>query len=411
MSERLDVPVPGKPLTLDEVLEGWPVLRHSLLSTFDDCPLSSYFEMRSAQGWSTHPQARGTIFHRFAAEALREMKRQDSEGIPKGVALAILEEVLEQRDVPAPELVRVPLREIPVLRMAAVKFAKDNSFTIRNVVDVERRLFATLSYPDDQGEVRERKLTGQLDVLVADASYEKGAIVIDWKDTWGLPPERQAEDRDAAEKGLSYHGYFQQRFYGWLVMKNFRDIDRVILREFYPRRSKARPAALHRKDLERVERELATLVMELDRCLVAGKPKKLEFPHVSPWNPQPGKHCFYCAAASRCPIEADAHEQIIVRTPEEAQAAVSRLQVAEAIRKSHREALRPIAEETGPVTAKDSKGRLVFGLKTNSTGAPELRFFVPEGVDRAPSRKAEDKKLEDAMKKSIAKAKAEKVSA
>lgn len=396
-------------MTLDEVMVALPLVRHSLLSKFDDCPLSCYFELRWAQGWSTHPQARGTIFHRFAAAALREMKMQDSEGIPKGVALAILEETLEQRGIDPTERVRVPLREIPVLRMAAVKFAKDNSFTIRNVVDVEKRLTAPITYRDDNGEVRERMLTGQLDVLVADPHHPKGAIVIDWKDTWGLPPERDADDRDAAEKGLSYHGFFQQRFYGWLVMKTYRDIDKVILREFYPRRSKARPAALYRRDLERVEKELGNIVLDLDRCLASGKPSKLKFPDVAPWNPQPGKHCFYCVAAHRCPIEVDAREAIVVRTPEEAKAAVARLQVAEAIRKSHRAALRPYVEEFGPQEAKDSKGRLVFGLKTNRNGAPELKFFVPEGADRAPSRQKEDKKLEDAMKRSIKAAKAEKV--
>lgn len=407
MSDPLDVPVPDKPLSLDEVIAGLPMVRHSLMAKFDDCPLSAYFEMRMAQGWSTHPQARGTIFHRYAAEALREMKRQDSEGVPKGVALAILEEVLEQRGIPWREKVRVPMREVPVLRMAAVKFATDNSFTVRNIVDIEKRLAAKLSYIDDDGEVRERVLTGQLDVLVADPTYEKGAIVIDWKDTWGLPPERQADDRDAAEAGLSYHGFFQQRFYGWLVMKTYSDIDKVILREFYPRRSKARPAALHRKDLDRVEKELSNIVMDLDRCLTTGKPKKLEFPHVAPWNPQPGKHCFYCVAGHRCPIEKDAREAIVVTTPQEAEDAVARLQVAEGIRKSHRGALRPWVDEHGPEPARHSKGRLVFGLKTNKTGTPELRFFVPEGADRAPSRQAEDKKLEDAMRKSIVEAKAE----
>lgn len=410
MSERLVAPVPNKPMSLDEVIAGLPMVRHSLMAKFDDCPLSCYFELKLAQGWSTHPQARGTIFHRFAAEALREMKRQDSKGIPKGVALAILEEVLEQRDVHPTERVRVPLREIPLLRMAASKFAKDNEFTIRNIVDVEKRLTAPLSYVDDEGTIRERMLTGQLDVLVADRENDKGAIVIDWKDTWGLPPERKADDRDAAEAGLSYHGFFQQRFYGWLVMKTYRDIDKVTLREFYPRRSKARPAAIYRKDLERVEKELSNIVLELDRCLASGKPKKLEFPDVAPWNPQPGKHCFYCVAGHRCPIEVDAREAITVRTPDEARDAVARLQVAEAVRKSHRGALRPYVDEHGPQEAKDSKGRLVFGLRTNKSGEPELRFFVPEDADRAPARQPEDKNLEDAMKRSIERAKAEKVS-
>lgn len=407
----LDVPVPDKPMSLDEVIELYPRLRQSLLGDYDDCALYSYFQMRYSQGWSTHPQARGTLFHRFAAECLREMVKQDAEQIPVGMALAILEEVLEQRNVPAIERVRCPLREIPNLRMAAAKFAKDNSFTVRNIVDVEKRLDATLSYVDDDGVIRERVLTGQLDVLVADPASgtspemrDKGAIVIDWKDTWALPPER---DANASDPGLSYHGFFQQRFYGWLVMKNYPTIDRVTLREFYPRRSQARPAAITRDKLEQIESELANLARDFDRSVASGKPPKLTFAGVVNWEPSPGKHCFWCPTAHLCPLEPEVLEAIVVRNPDQARGAVARLSVAEAVRKSHREALRPYVEENGPVAAKYGKGRLVFGLRTNRGGTPELRFFTPEGSDRAPARLPEDKSLEDALKKSVEAAKAE----
>lgn len=414
MSAPLNIPVPGKPLPLAEVVTMWPRLRQSVLSKFDDCALSAYFEMLYAQGWTTHPAARGTIFHRFAAECLRTMKAQDSEVIPVGMALAILEEVLEQRDVPPVERVRVPLREIPNLRMAATKFAKDNEFTVRNVMDIEQRLEATLTYEADDGSQVDRLLTGQLDVLVGDNRYIdkdgvlKGVVVIDWKDTWGLPPERA---ENAEDPGLSYHGFFQQRFYGWLVMKNYPQIDNVVLREFYPRRSQARPAAISRAAMPRIEEDLANIVRELDRCLASGKPSKLHFPDVAPWNPSPGKHCHYCVAKHRCPIESDAMEGIAIRGPEEAKRAVAELSVAEALRKGHREALRTYVEEHGPVEAKNSKGRYVFGLKTNSSGKPELRFFVPEGSDRAPSRQPEDKRLEDALRRSTEAARGERVDA
>lgn len=408
MSEALNVAVPGRKMSIDKVLATWPVLRQSVVSKFDDCALSAYFEMRSAQGWTTHPAARGTLFHRFAAECLRWMKAQDSEAIPVGLALATLEEVLEQRGIPPEERVRVPLREIPNLRMAATKFAKDNEFTIRNVIDVERRLSAPLKYTDDDGVIRERTLTGQLDVLVVDHRYDNGVVVIDWKDTWGLPPERA---ENAEDPGLSYHGFFQQRFYAWLVMRNYPQIDRVVLREFYPRRSKARPAAVGRDKLEQIEEDLANIVLELDRCLASGKPRKLKPHMVAPWNPSPGKHCHYCVAKHRCPIESDAHEGIIVRNAEEAERAVAELAVAEAVRKGHREALRPWVEDHGPVEARHSKARYVFGLKTNKNGDPELKFFVPEGSDRAPARQPEDKQLEDALRRSTETVEADKVDA
>ena len=45
---------------------------------------------------------------------------------------------------------------------------------------------------------------------------------------------------------ISYEGYFQQRFYGWLVLKCYPQVQAVTLREFYARRTEARSATLTR---------------------------------------------------------------------------------------------------------------------------------------------------------------------
>lgn len=401
------LPFPDKPLTTSEVIEKWPTLRQSLLADFDDCALYSYFGMRYTQGWSTHPQARGTIFHRFAAEVLRTMQIQDSEQIPVGVALAILEEVLEQRGVPWKDRVRLPLREIPVLRMAAAKFAKDNRFTTRNIIDVEKRLEATITYVGEgTGEIHERRLTGMPDAIVLDPKQpEDSVVVLDWKATWALPPERTAWDRDAAEKGLSYEGYFQQKFYAWLILKNYPSINVVKLREFYVYRSKPREAALHRKDLEKVERELATLTREFDLAVGHGKPAKLRYPEIqnTPWEPSPGKHCHYCPLRHHCPIADEVLNTIAIQTPEQAKRAIAILEVSEATAKQIKEAARPYAEQHGSIPSRHSKGRRVWGPRTNSAGKPEFTFFVPEHSDRAPARVPElDKPLEDALRRAAA---------
>ena len=396
------VPYPDKPLTMDEVVERWPTLRQSLLGDFDDCALYSYFGMRYTQGWSTHPQARGTLFHRFAAECLRTMQLQDADQIPVGSALAILEEVLEQRNVPARDRVRLPLREVPQLRMAAAKFAKDNRFTVRNIIDIEKRLEAALPYTDEDGVPRERRLTGMPDAMVLDPDRpQDGIIVLDWKATWALPPERKGTEPDAAEKGLSYHGYFQQKFYAWLILKNYPRLNWVTLREFYAYRSKARQAIVHRRNLERIEEELRNLVFDFDRAMAYGKPPKLRYPEIqeSPWEPSPGKHCHYCPLRHRCPIDDDVLNAINIQTEEQARRAVARLEVAVATADQIKTAVRAFIEENGPVASRHSKGRRAYGLRTNSAGKPEARFFVPEGSDRAPSRKPKDKKLEDALRK------------
>jgi len=397
-------PVPGKPVDLDEVARLWPTVRQSILAKFDDCALSAYFDLAWSKGWNGNQAASGIMFHRVAAECLRSMVANDSDFIETGVALAILEDCLEQKNVAPSERLKIPLREVPNLRWITAKFAKDNQFTIRNVVDVEHRLTASLEYADEEGTVRKRDLTGQLDVLVAHPERDDEAINIDWKSGWGLPPARHEDSRDP---GVSYHGYFQQRFYGWLVFKNYPSINAVTLREFYVRRGEVRAARIERTEVDRIEKDLAVLVMGLDNALASGRPTKLKFPDVAPWNPSPGKHCSFCLAPHRCPIERDVRESVGIATPNEARKAVAELEVAEAVRGQRREALRPYIEQHGPQTSKHSKGRRVLGLKTPKTGGkPSLRFFTPEGADRPPERQPEDQNLEDALRRSAEAAKA-----
>jgi hypothetical protein len=80
-------------------LAQYPEIRQSILSAFDLCALEAKFDLDYRKGWSSHPQARGQIFHRFAARALTEMNHQNERTIEVDVALAILHEVLRQDDV------------------------------------------------------------------------------------------------------------------------------------------------------------------------------------------------------------------------------------------------------------------------------------------------------------------------
>jgi hypothetical protein len=74
-------------------VERFPHLRQSRLSTFDRCALSSHFEEEYMSGFSSHAQARGSIFHRVAAKCLAAMYKQYD------AALSIMREVLRQADV------------------------------------------------------------------------------------------------------------------------------------------------------------------------------------------------------------------------------------------------------------------------------------------------------------------------
>ncbi|HEY4411546.1 MAG TPA: PD-(D/E)XK nuclease family protein [Gaiellaceae bacterium] len=409
MSASLDLAryVTERAISLDELRERLPRVRQSSLSLFDDCELASLFGLRYENGWSTHPQAAGTIVHRAIAECLREMQRADSETIPVGVALAILEETLRQRDVAPEDRVRVPRRELPNIEMAVRKFAVDNQFTIRNLIDVERRLEATVSYRDaETGELVERVVSGQLDALIARPPDE--AVVLDWKATWALPPEH---DEDDESPSLSYHGFFQQRFYAVLVMQNFPAVNAVVLREFYVRRTKARPARITRQDLPKTARWLAEVVEDFDMALRAGPPPRLrteDLERHGHWKPSPGKHCFNCHKAHLCPIDDD-YKDGGIRTPEQAAIAAGARQKARAIKKRLDEYLKPWVELHGPIPLKAAKGRRVLGFR-KIKGGVRFEEYTPQAGDRPPDQEAYAPNLVDAMQESVDRARQERAS-
>jgi hypothetical protein len=245
----------------------FPRLRQSMLAQFDRCPLSAKFGLDYERGWSTHDQARGQLAHRTWAKCLEEMARNGESKIEVDVALAILYEVLRQHDVDARDVVALPAEQIADLRMSVIKWAYDSEFRIEDLVDVEQRLQATITYPSEYGPV-ERTLTGQLDALFAEGPTR--AVVLDWKDTWGMPPE----------SGISFQGYFQQRHYGFLVMENYRAVQTVVLREHYPRYGEYREATVDRDSLEDIRAELSALAERFDRCM-----------EQDIFRPAPGKHC------------------------------------------------------------------------------------------------------------------------
>jgi hypothetical protein len=418
-------------LPLDAVMGMFPTMRQSLLAKHDDCALSSFFELRYANGWNTHPQARGTVFHLFAAKFLQELREQKKKTLPVGVAEAILVEACRQREdsqgrpIPPEDIVRVPLRSMPELRGAARKFAKDNEFSYDRIVDIERRLGAELVYPSADGRLVKRWLTGQLDAVL----FEKpdGAVVIDWKDTWALPPEpkeRDPEDFVGADdelRGISYHGYFQQRFYGWLVMKTYRNVNRVTLREFYARKTKARKATLTRDRLPEVEEELGLLAAAFDEAIMQGPPEwpyiideqEAEARGVKPlgrWAPQPGKHCGFCAMSRHCPVEEDARIESAAQTGgaaitsfEQAKRATGELQVVERVRAVLLSALKSYVETSGaPVPVKAGKGRRVLGWYETKRGR-RFGLFTPDDSDRGGHADL-DRQLEEAMREATARA-------
>jgi hypothetical protein len=350
-------------------VEKFPTVRQSLLSKFDDCALSSKFYIDHEQDWNGHPQGRGILFHRFAAKALEAMEQAGENSIPPDVALELLRECLRQHDVEPRDQINIPFSQIKDLRWVVIKFAKDNAFEIDKLASVEERLEAVVEYEWDSPEgliMVPRRMTGQIDALFLPEPDH--AVVLDWKDTWALP----------APKELSEQGYFQQRFYGFLVLERYPSVREVTLREHYVRHDpgstvgtgNTRQASITRDDLPDIREEIAALVERFDRAVEHGNwPPKVdeetgERERLELWVPSPGKHCSFCPRPSSCPIFPDARVRGAITDAETAERYAAEALVAEAALKQRQNAMKAWGDVRGPIPIKHAKDpNRVWGYK------------------------------------------------
>jgi hypothetical protein len=413
----------------------YPRVRQSMLSQFDRCALSTGMGMEYEEGWSSHPQARGQLMHVAFAKCLTDMYdrwREKQEGgydhdqdaipdgtIPEDVATAILMEVLRQADVEPRDVVTVPMDQVKDMAWVIRKWAREARFAIEDLVDVEQRLQTKIAYPGEHGAAIERYLTGALDALFIQGAEADHAVVIDWKDTWGIPGPTE----------VSFEGYFQQRFYAMLVFDNYPSVQACTLREVYPRFSpgddgeeNARTATVFRSDLPIIREEMGALVERLDRAIEHGKlpwtteAKKLkaqmnahrrealkayeakdmeraneemekarEFRRlhqnlVTPWAPSPGQHCGFCPRPTACPIFPTARGAGRITDQETAERVAAETIVAEAASKKGKASLKEWADKNGDVPVKDAKGLRVWGHKqitrTTKPDAPAVQAEI-----------------------------------
>lgn len=418
----------------------FPKVRQSLLGSFDACALETHFEMSYRHGTTEHHQGRGQLFHRTAANCLREMARMGEDTIPVDAALAILDEVIAQDDADEKcpecasekilpgltrfmertcgdcgflfqtEFVNVPRKHIADLVWVTKKWAHDNAFDTSHIIDIEKRLNASVHY-SMRGLAIERMLTGQLDVLMVDPDDASHAIVIDWKDTWKLP----------GKTTLSEEGFFQQRFYAWLVMSVYKAVERVTLREFYVRRSEVREATLWRHDHDQLTAEFSALVRKFDHAY-----------EQQVFVPSPGVHCGWCARPQKCPIPTFTRGPGRITSEKVAKQVAAQLIVADRAAKAAKNALMAYVDQNGPIEVKDAKGKRIYGFverpRTSRPSKEEIESALLRGggelssedldllyreakstrfTDHAPPEREEDgadKTLLDGLEKSLARA-------
>lgn len=386
------------PRTRDELQEDFPAYRQSLLSDADTCMLATKWRLErdgvaaSERQWDSAEAARGVLYHRWAAEVLRTLWRTGNTQMPVTEGLELLYEVCRQRDVEDSEVVFIPARERRMLRMLVVVTLWNKStgqlrpFNMARMLDVERRLFAQVSYPRPEGgDPVRRVITGQPDAVLADPP--DGIVVLDWKTTPKAPAEAAPDDDGHDDPArVSYEGYFQQRVYALLVFANVPSAKRVTLREFYPLenggRGASREAVILREDIERIHADLALDVELLDRALMGGSDSAM-------WKPQPGRHCRYCPRPGSCPIDHEARGmdgEGSLSSMAAAERYAAEMVVAKRVYDHRRGALKAYHDDTGHlIPVKDAKARYVLGWTPNKTGGGRsFRLHVPTKSDRGP---------------------------
>jgi hypothetical protein len=400
----------SKPLptrTREEVLEALPTIRQSLLASFDSCRLKTRWQIEGVE-FDSPAQARGQLFHRTAAEILRTLWRTGNTSMPTEEAMAVLYEVIAQRDVPDRDVVWLPAKERRILRKCVIALVHDwatdrpREFEMSRLIAIEgtsmeggEPLKIPLEYPAPDGGMVERIATGRPDAVLA--VPPDGLEILDWKTDRQPPPkgEENDEHRDDAEH-VSYGGYFQQRTYGVGALRRWPHVKWVRLREFYVLAGEARWATIHREHMEHIERELAAEVELLDRALMGGHKSEI-------WSPSPGHHCRYCPRSGQCPIPREERGEGAVGSSAAVAARYgAQAVVAQRVYKDRVAALKPYVQEFGPVEVRHAKGRLQWRWKEGSTGKRTFGLHVPEASDRGPEDHALATAFEEAKQRKAA---------
>lgn len=381
--------------------EAW---RQSRIASFDACPLSLKFSMevdlRQSPGKMGHLGARGVLAHRCFAAAVNLMRTHREREIGVDQMMELLTRVVAQREWPTSgggwepcpddEVVSLPIEELRWLRVACVRWAYQQTFTIERVVAVERRLYGTIDVVGPDGDIYQREITGMPDVLLSGPGRDE-ATLIDWKTGWAPPArkkERTPENPDVEDK-LSDMGYVQQVVYGWLVLMNFPSIQKVTEREYYvfADEDPVREASVERWEMERIQDILAAKVSQMDAAIeadpalrvrqAAARKAKKPVPQ-GRWFPVPGTHCGFCVGRRLCPVRKHFG---IPTTEREAQKLAREWHVGGEIRKERIPYVKGWVNEHGPIPIAHAKGRRVVGFKGDSTS---LSMFEPEDAPASP---------------------------
>lgn len=293
-------------------------IRQSFAATYDSCPMAAKLS-EGERGFSTHPQARGTIMHRFSQKVLEECIANGEREFPTEMAKPLMVEVIQESGLP------IPAPEFDTLMALAWKFVDQRVFDVEHIVDLEEN-YTT--------EINGVSFTGRPDVVEIDGRV---ATVRDWKTGWAIDPETELR------------GSFQGRAYAKQIFNAYPQIHTVRLVWEYQRWDKVREVVLTRSDLADIDAMLESLVARIERSYETDE-----------WPASPGKWCALCPSPSDCPIPMQYRGEGKVVDPVSAREVAELLISLEAIQKAAKKSLRAYCSEHGPVEV----GGLVWDFKT-----------------------------------------------
>jgi hypothetical protein len=307
-------------------------LRQSLIRVYDECPRAAYLSLKHGGGVPSHPQYRGTVFHKTVERCTRELMAQGEQQIDPLDAKAVMVEVLEKH----PEFV-VSARHMDELRIMVHKWA------------VAFRLPA----PDCQVEiplempVAGRTVTGTIDLLWTSGST---LYVRDYKTGWHLYAQEDVSGKDpdtGQQKGARSAQlivYALLAAYGhnpvWRVPKGIETFDLAFcFPAFGDGELVERGVVMERAELNEHRAWLETTVKNMDRSLRTGR-----------WQPVPGSQCARCVAPRDCPVPGLLRPNIGPFERDPSEAAEDVLFMKADVDRLMKE-LKAYVQEFGPVTA------------------------------------------------------------
>jgi hypothetical protein len=297
----------------------------TLLSRLDVCPRSAYLGLKYRYGPSSHPMARGEVFHEFAERATRLLIDQGEPSMPGEVARDLQQAVIEERT----DLV-LPHREQDACRLMAWNWGEATVLDLESIVAIESTFQMELSGWTHRGRIDRAEVRGTR------------ADIYDYKTSLNITNQEDAErDFQLWDYGLLVaQGKIEDRPFGVAD-----GINEFHLHLVFPRYTTeetgeliSRDVAVSRGQLGEFAFTVQRLLEILDHGLETG-----EWPAVS------GSHCSECPCRPECPIPEQLHDLLEIENLADAEAMAELWHQDNARVARMKRTLKAWAQEHGPI--------------------------------------------------------------